>query len=341
MVSIPLPISPRRPARRDDCRVARIVVVGGLNMDLHLFGLHESPGQAPLIAERSLAQPGGKGANVARAAARHGVEVSLVGRVGDDDFGRACVEAVAADGVDTEAIVASAATPTGFVAIELREGRHRSLVFAPGANDELTWDDVEPTLARLGPSDIVVVQAEVPPSVLDRVTAHAMETGMTLFLDPTPPDRVRRQHLLGADVITPDLDEAARLVGRRPSSLLWPPLAARELVAAGARRVVVKTAEEGAVLADRDAIVEIPTVRVDVADETGAGDVFLAALAVRRLEGADWEEAVGFANTASALSVAATGLALPGRVAIEDAHRQVTGAVTPVDLDRDRPRTAR
>ncbi|MEZ5194335.1 MAG: PfkB family carbohydrate kinase, partial [Nocardioides sp.] len=48
-------------------------------------------------------------------------------------------------------------------------------------------------------------------------------------------------------------------------------------------------------------------------DETGAGDVFLAALAVSRLEGHGWEAATRFANAASALSVSRVGLALPDR----------------------------
>jgi hypothetical protein len=31
--------------------MSRIVVIGGLNMDLHLFGVEQSSGQAPLFAE--------------------------------------------------------------------------------------------------------------------------------------------------------------------------------------------------------------------------------------------------------------------------------------------------
>lgn len=91
--------------------MTRIVVVGGLNMDLHLFGVRPSGGQAPLLAERYLAEPGGKGANVARAASRLGASVTLVGRVGDDEFGRDCVTAVASDGVDSGSVAATAGAP--------------------------------------------------------------------------------------------------------------------------------------------------------------------------------------------------------------------------------------
>jgi ribokinase len=293
--------------------MSRIVVIGGVNMDLHMFGVRRPSTTTTLQVDHYLTQPGGKGANVARAAARLGADVRLVARIGDDEFGQACLAATEADGVDTSAVVVSPNAPTGFVAIELAEGRHRSLLFAPGANDDLSWDDIEPAVADLGPADIVVVQAEIPIEALATLAAWTTARSVTLFLDPTPPERVRHDVLRTADVITPDRAEAAALTGRADSSELWPELAARDLLAAGARIVLVKTGETGAVLADAHGIVRVPTLAVDAVDETGAGDVFLAGLAVRRSEGADWLEAVRFANAASALSVANSGLLLPTR----------------------------
>ena len=301
----------------------RIVVVGGLNMDLHLFGVHPSAGQAPLLADSSLAQPGGKGANVARAAARLGAQVVLVGRVGDDEFGRDCLAGVNADGVDTSSVAITPGTTTGFVAIELREGRHRSLVYTAGANDLLTWSDIEPSVRDLTSADIVVVQAEIPVAALDALATFTTQRRIPMFLDPTPPDRLRTEHLRAAEVITPDLAEAAQLVGRQDTSLLWPSLAAGELLDAGARLVLIKTGASGALLAKSDGLVQVPTLRVDAVDETGAGDVFLAALAVSRIEGADWEVATRFANAASALSVAASGLVLPTRRDVDEATSMI------------------
>ena len=70
-------------------------------------------------------------------------------------------------------------------------------------------------------------------------------------------------------------------------------------------------------MGDDTGMTEIPTIGIEPTDETGAGDAFLAALAARRLEGADWVEAVRFANVAAALSVAANGLHLPERREVE------------------------
>ncbi len=290
----------------------RIGVVGGLNMDIHLFDVHPSRGQAPLVADRYLVQPGGKGANVARAAARLGAEVVLVGRVGDDEFGRDCIDCCAADGVDVRHVTVVGGEHTGFVTIELgADGHHRSLVFAPGANDHLSWQNMEVALDDLERCDVVVVQAEVPTHVLDGMVRWAAGRSVPLFVDPTPPEQVDRVAIVGAEAITPDLEEAAALTGRTLTSQLSPILAAEDLRRAGAQRVLVKCGPAGVILADDDRVVRVPTLSVEAVDETGAGDVFLAALAVRRAEGADWVDAARFANVAAALSVSQPGLSLP------------------------------
>lgn len=299
--------------------MGRIVVVGEINMDLHLFDVHGSPGEVLLVADHYLAEPGGKGANVARAISRLGMDVLLVGRVGDDEFGRDCMEAIAGDGVDTTGVKVTTDTPTGFVAIELNQGRHRSLLLTPGANDSLVWDDVEPHVADLKGDDIVVAQAEVPRETLRQLARHISEADASLFLDPTPPDRVTTEIISWADAITPNRLEAAALVGRSDTSTLWPTLAAQELLEAGAKRVLLKLGEAGAILADADQMREIPTISVEPVDETGAGDVFVATLAVARAEGSDWPEATRLANVASALSLSEQGLHLPDRAALDEA----------------------
>ena len=321
--------------------MSRIVVVGGINMDLHLFGGRRASSGPALVVDHYLTEPGGKGGNVARAVAHLGGDVRLVGCVGADEFGRRCIDRIRTDGVDVSAVSSSPTTPTGFAAIELDEGRHRTLVFVPGANDELTWAAVEPVVADLGPDDIVVTQAEVPPGVLQMLSAHAQGRGVPLFLDPTPPERVGATAIAAAEVITPDRAEAAALAGRSDSSDLWPVLAASDLRLAGARTVVVKTGSTGAVLADGDGgVVQIPTLSITAKDETGAGDVFIAALAVRRSEGATWREAVRFANVASALSVADQGLLLPGRESVARALDHSASGVPTNPCRASHPRTA-
>jgi ribokinase len=289
-----------------------IVVVGGLNMDIHLFGARRRAEYDLLMAERYAVEPGGKGANQARGVARLGGSVALAGRVGDDEFGRLCRDAVINDGVRGEGIGISPETRTGFVVIDLVAGHHVTKVFVPGANTMLTWEDVQATLLREPDCRAVLAQAEAPDEVLELLAAWCEDTGTPLFLDPVPPTSVTPSLLARAEVLTPDLDEAGGLTGRTVNDEATARLAALDLLALGARRVAIKLGPLGALLAERDGDVTlVPTLDVTAENETGAGDAFLAALAMARLTGVSWPEAVRLGNVASALSVSRPDLYLP------------------------------
>ncbi len=80
---------------------AKIVVVGSLNMDLIARSPHiPAPGETVLGSGFSTAA-GGKGANQAVAAARLGAQVTMIGCVGGDDYGRQLLSGLQSDGVDT------------------------------------------------------------------------------------------------------------------------------------------------------------------------------------------------------------------------------------------------
>ncbi|MEA2009707.1 MAG: PfkB family carbohydrate kinase [Actinomycetota bacterium] len=289
----------------------KIGVVGGLNMDIHLFGGEHRSEDGAYLAERYIIEPGGKGSNQARAAARLGADAVLVGCVGDDEFGKLCVEATIGDGVDTTYVVISDEQPTGFVVIQLVDGRHRSLVFTLGANSLLTWDHVTPALGALAECDVVITQSEVPSDTVDRLIDWSHESGVPVYLDPASPQQASRHSLSGADVITPNALEAGALAGRSLNDAKAPILAAQDLAAKGVRRSILKLGSVGALFAAAGSMWSIPTASVEAVDETGAGDVFIAALAIQRASGVDWLEATTFANAAAAVSISQSGLFLP------------------------------
>ena len=79
----------------------------------------------------------------------------------------------------------------------------------------------------------------------------------------------------------------------------------------GVRRAILKLGSAGALLVADGSVSAIPTAVVDAVDETGAGDVFVAALAIQRARGVGWVEAIRFANAAAAVSISRPGLSLP------------------------------
>ncbi|MEA2010455.1 MAG: PfkB family carbohydrate kinase [Actinomycetota bacterium] len=290
----------------------RIGVVGGLNMDIHLFGGEHRSEDGAYLAERYIIEPGGKGSNQARAAARLGADALLVGCVGDDEFGRLCVDATNGHGVDTTHVVTTSEQRTGFVVIQLIEGRHRSLVFTPGANSMLSWDDVAPALDALAECDVVITQSEVPTDTVDRLIDWSHESLVPIYLDPASPQQASRHSLVGAEVITPNALEAGALTGRSLHDDSTTAAAAADLAALGVRRAVLKLGPAGALFVADGSISAIPTAAVAAVDETGAGDVFVAALAIQRAGHVGWVEAIQFANAAAAVSISRPGLSLPG-----------------------------
>src|SRR5216683_497878 len=93
--------------------MARIVVLGSLNIDLVVTVPRlPQPGET-VLGERLGSFPGGKGANQAVAAARLGGQVAIVGRVGGDSFGAELIENLESNGVDASHVARDPAQPTG------------------------------------------------------------------------------------------------------------------------------------------------------------------------------------------------------------------------------------
>ena len=73
---------------KGDTALAKILVVGSLNMDLVGIAPRIPVVGETIIGNTYFTEPGGKGANQAYAAALLGGEVAMLGRIGDDDFGQ-------------------------------------------------------------------------------------------------------------------------------------------------------------------------------------------------------------------------------------------------------------
>src|SRR4051794_36994954 len=119
----------------------RVAVLGSINMDL-VLGVSRLPAPGETVIGENLAQlPGGKGANQAVALARLGVEVTLVGRVGRDSFGRSLTRHLRDEGVSTRWVLGSDRA-TGIALIEVDERGENTIAVAPGANLDLQPEDL-------------------------------------------------------------------------------------------------------------------------------------------------------------------------------------------------------
>ncbi|MFT5463714.1 MAG: ribokinase, partial [Planctomycetota bacterium] len=94
---------------------------------------------------------------------------------------------------------------------------------------------------------------------------------------------------------------------------------ARRLASHGPECVVLTLGEEGAVHFDGTELIPLDAFKVESVDGTGAGDAFIAALAVHRADGERLRECLRAASAAGALAVRRKGAipSLPTRAELE------------------------
>ena len=110
-----------------------ILVVGSLNADLVVRAPHfPQPGET-ISGEDLQVIPGGKGANQAVAAGRLGANVSMLGRVGKDNFGDFLLNNLKSNNIDSQLIQRDDAS-TGTAIIVVDSNGQNSIVLSPGAN---------------------------------------------------------------------------------------------------------------------------------------------------------------------------------------------------------------
>jgi ribokinase len=290
--------------------MARIVVVGSLNMDLVAVAPRIPVAGETITGSNFFTAPGGKGANQAYAAAKLGGATAMLGHVGEDDFGRTMRGNLASVGCDVTG-VRTVAGPSGVALIFVAEDGANCIVIAPGANHKFAPDDLDADGSLFEDCRVTLLQLEIPIEAVTTAAIRAKERGARVILDPAPaPGGALPVALLKAvDILTPNEAEAAMLAGLAPGPLTTEQAGAiaRTLQAKGVRTVIVKLGEQGCLLADGDTQQLIPAPKVKAVDTTAAGDVFNAALAVALSEGQDLAAACGFAVKAGAISVTRMG----------------------------------
>jgi ribokinase len=301
---------------------AAITVVGSLNMDF-VVQVEKLPVPGETVLGAGFATiPGGKGANQAMAAGKLGGRVRMVGRVGDDVFGRQLKDNLGSAGVDTGAVLATAGTPSGVALIFVQAGGQNQIVVASGANARLLAEDVVPAIEGAA-GGFLLLQLESPLATIEKAASLGRRQDMTVVLDPAPARPLPDALLANVDVLTPNESEAMILLDRREGtvSLENAPEVARALRQRGPRAVIVKMGEKGAFLDDGTGGRHVPGLVVKAVDATAAGDTFNGGLAVALAEGRPMAEALAFANAAAAISVTRLGAqaSIPGRDEVEAA----------------------
>lgn len=283
-----------------------VLVVGSANIDLVArVSRIPRPGET-LIGQSFTTILGGKGANQAVAAARLGAHVTFIGCVGEDAFGAQQRDGLAAAGISLDHLKTAAGTPTGTAIIEVSDAGENSIVVVPGANFELTPEDIHLRRAAFEKADVVLLQLEVPAAVVEAALDLARETNTLSILDIGSDQPIAPDALGKASVISPNASEAERLTGLTAGTPEEIRAAAAQLLGYGAGHVVMKLGARGSRHFAAGTDYYAPAFPVDVADTTAAGDAFTAALGVA-WNPKDMAGTLRYANAVGALATTKAG----------------------------------
>ncbi|WP_277675975.1 carbohydrate kinase family protein [Saccharopolyspora rectivirgula] len=303
-----------------------MIVVGGEA----LVDLVPAPGTVDEEISPLYPRLGGGPYNVAIALGRLGIPVAFYARLSTDDFGDKLLQRLLDSNVDTSLVERGEQPTTLAVAALQEDGSARYSFHVEGSAARFVSERELPegtSAVSLGTLGMVL---EPGATVYEKVLFEQASRGKFVALDPNVrPDLIEdpaayrerfRSWLPSVDLLKLSVEDAEWLAAG--GDVLR---AVREWQRSGPAAVVLTRGSEGlAVLAGDADAVEVPTVRVDVADTIGAGDTVQAALlawlhrngalspdAVRGLSGEQWASALRFAASAAAVTVSRPGAEPP------------------------------
>jgi 2-dehydro-3-deoxygluconokinase len=263
---------------------------------------------------------GGDTSNFACAAARIGTSVAYLSRIGDDAFGRALLGLWQREGVDASSVEVDPDAPTGAYFITHGPTGHEFTYRRAGsaASRMRFTEDFGKRIRASRWLHLSGISQAIGTDACDATfdaIACAVQAGVPVGFDLNyrprlwPIARARAiavATLESTELFLPSIDEAQVLFGiDDPRALIdW---AHRR----GARKVAVKLGARGALVSDGASTVEVPGMRVDVVDATGAGDCFAGVLVARLLAGDALPAAAHAACVAAALSTTGHGAVAP------------------------------
>ena len=285
----------------------KIVVLGSTNTDMVITGKKiPVPGET-VTGGTFLMNPGGKGANQAVAVARLASAkkaCTFIAKVGDDLFGRDTAVRMKKDGIDAKLIV-DRKEKSGTALILVDAKGQNVISVALGANGTLSSADVKPFAKDVQNAAALLMQLETPLDTVLFAAQTAHDAGVPVVLNPAPAAKLPKALYKCLDWITPNETEAELLTGVKVTDEASASKAVDVLLKRGVKHVVITMGSKGAYCGDCRRL--YPCRKVKAIDCVAAGDTFNGAFVVALTEGKSCEDAVAFAQKASAISVTRPG----------------------------------
>jgi sugar/nucleoside kinase (ribokinase family) len=296
-----------------------IVVVGDLNVDLLLSGnVTPAFAQVEKLLDDATLTIGSSSAIFACGAARLGLRVAFIGKVGEDTFGRFMVDSLNARGIDTRGIVVDPQIKTGLTVI-LARGTDRALLTYTGSIAALNFGEIKFSIVErsrhlhIGSFYLLDNLRPDIPTLFKMARGRDVTVSLDTNYDPTETwDGGLRETLNHVDVFLPNETELLAITGQNdtPTALNVLPVPL----------IALKRGEDGAIARRGKNTYSAQSIAVDVVDTTGAGDSFDAGFIYGYLNNWEIERSLRMGCVCGALSTRGVG-GTPTQATLDEAFQ--------------------
>lgn len=298
----------------------KIVVIGSFVVDLMARAPHlPVPGETVKSMMFKMG-PGGKGFNQGIAAYKSGGNVTMVTKLGKDEFANVALNMLKELNMSSEFVFVTEEAPTGVALIMVDENTSQNAIMvAAGACDTFNDDDITKITPIIKSSDFLLTQLETNIDAVEKVIDIAFKNGIKVILNPAPVQPIKDELLKKIYIITPNEVEAGILSGIKINNIDDAYKAAKYFLDKGVKEVIITLGKDGVLAVTKDKHELFHNYDVKVVDTTGAGDAFNGGFVTALAENKDLFEACRFANVVSNLEVTkiGTSIAMPLREDID------------------------
>ena len=280
----------------------KVLSFGSLNVD-YVYKLPHVVVKGETLSSKALnVYPGGKGLNQSIALGKAGAEVYHAGAIGED--GKFLVDCLEEAGVNTKFIKILPEIKSGHAIIQNTDDGDNCIVLYGGANQAITKEQVDETLAFFENGDYLILQNEI--NELKYIIEEAHSKGMKIVLNPSPMNEIINELPLDyVDYFLLNEIEAGQVLGKTIEN-------PDEIIAALAgtfpnAKVVLTLGSEGSVFYDGTQTIRQGIYKVKAVDTTAAGDTFTGFFIAGEAMGREVKESMDMAAKASAIAVSRPG----------------------------------
>ena len=163
--------------------LSRVIVVGGIVMDMYIMLDRLPKVSETLVANGFREVPGGKGLNTAVGASRLGADTMLLGKIGNDSFGRRIGEFLSRQSISLM-IYRTNNENTGMAVIQRSPNSETTIAVVYGSNLALKYSEAQRIVFKKG--DILIAQLEIPQEITKRLLKKGRDAGAVCILSLTP-----------------------------------------------------------------------------------------------------------------------------------------------------------